>query len=60
MKQHFQHVAQKFTNDKNSESIAAHFAKHFLQKTKSTTMSQNYVFQYTFYGKPYRFNENLG
>ena len=32
MEQHFQDVAQKVTNNKNSESFAAHFAKHFTQK----------------------------
>ena len=32
----------------------------FYTKTKSTTMSKNYVFRYTFYGKSYWFNENLG
>ena len=32
MEQHFQDVAQKVVNDKNSESFAAHFAKHFTQK----------------------------
>ena len=30
--QHFQDVAQKFGNNKNSDSFAAHFAKHFTQK----------------------------
>ena len=28
MEQHFQDVAQKVANNKNSESFAAHFAKH--------------------------------
>ena len=60
MEQHFQDVAQKVANNKNSDSFAAHFTKHFTQKNKSTRMSQNYVFRYTFYGKPYRFNANLG
>ena len=32
MKQHFQDVAQKFMNDKNSDCLAAHFGKHFTQK----------------------------
>ena len=32
MEQHFQDVAQKFVNNKNSDSFAAHFAKHFTQK----------------------------
>ena len=32
MKQHFQHVAQKVENNKNSDSFAAHFTKHFTQK----------------------------
>ena len=32
MEQHFQDVAQKFMNDKNSDSFAAHFNKHFTQK----------------------------
>ena len=32
MKQHFQDVAQKVTNDKNSDSFAAHFARKFTQK----------------------------
>ena len=32
MEQHFQDVAQKFTNNKSSDSFAAHFAKHFMQK----------------------------
>ena len=58
MEQHFQDVAQKVMNDKNSDSFAAHFTKHL--HTNSTTMSQNYVFRYTLYGKPYRFNKNLG
>ena len=30
--QHFQDVAQKFTNDKNLDSFSAHFVKHFTQK----------------------------
>ena len=60
MEQHFQDVAQKVTNDKNSDSFDAHFAKKFTQKTKSTTILQNYVFWYTFYSKPYRFNGKLG
>ena len=53
MEQHFQDVDQTFTNDKNLEYFAAHFAKHFTQKNKSTTMSQDYIFWNTFYGKPY-------
>ena len=32
MEQHFQDVAQKFINDNNSYSFAAHFAKYFTQK----------------------------
>ena len=32
MEQHFQDVAQKFANNKNSDSFTAHFAKHFAQK----------------------------
>ena len=60
MEQHFQDVVQKVANNHNSDSFAAHFAKHFTQKTKSTTMSRNYVFQYNFYGKPYKSNEKLG
>ena len=32
MEQHFQDVAQKVANDKNSDSFASHFAKHFTQK----------------------------
>ena len=32
MEQHFQDVAQKVTNNKNSDYFAAHFAKHFTQK----------------------------
>ena len=32
MQQHFQDVAQKVVNNKNSDSFAAHFAKHFTQK----------------------------
>ena len=32
MEQYFQDVAQKFTNDKNSDSFTAHFTKHFTQK----------------------------
>ena len=44
LEQHFQDVAQKVANNKNSESFAAHFTKHFTQKNKSTRMSQNYVF----------------
>ena len=32
MEQHFQDVAQKSMNDKNSDSFADHFAKHFTQK----------------------------
>ena len=32
MEQHFQDVAQKVANNKNSDSFAAHFAKHFTQK----------------------------
>ena len=32
MEQHFKDVAQKVTNDKNIDSFAAHFAKHFTQK----------------------------
>ena len=32
MEQHFQDVAQKFANNKNSDSFAAHFARHFTQK----------------------------
>ena len=32
MEQYFQDVAQKFANNKNSDSYAAHFAQHFTQK----------------------------
>ena len=32
MEQHFLDVAQKFMNDKNSESFADNFARHFTQK----------------------------
>ena len=32
MEQQFKDVAQKVTNDKNLDSFAAHFAKHFTQK----------------------------
>ena len=32
MEQHFQDVAQKVANNKNSDSFAAHFAKHFTQQ----------------------------
>ena len=32
MEQHFQDVAQKVTNNKNSDSFADHFAKHFTRK----------------------------
>ena len=32
MEQHFKDVAQKVANNKNSESFAAHCAKHFTQK----------------------------
>ena len=32
MEKHFQDVAQKVINDKNSDSFADHFAKHFTQK----------------------------
>ena len=32
MEQHFQDVVQKIANNKNSESFAAHFDKHFTQK----------------------------
>ena len=32
MEQHFQDVAQKVANNKNSDSFADHFAKHFTQK----------------------------
>ena len=32
MEQHFQDVAQKVVNNKNLDSFAAHFAKHFTQK----------------------------
>ena len=32
MEQHFQDVAQKVANNKNSDSFAAHFAKRFTQK----------------------------
>ena len=32
MEQHFQDVAQKVANNKNSVYFAAHFAKHFTQK----------------------------
>ena len=32
MEQHFQDIAQKFANNKNSDSFAAHFAKHFTRK----------------------------
>ena len=32
MEQHFQDVAQKVANNKNSDSFAAHSAKHFIQK----------------------------
>ena len=32
MEQYLQDVAQKVANDKNSDSIAAHFAKYFTQK----------------------------
>ena len=35
MEQHFQDVAQKFANNKNSDSFAAHFAKHFKRKPSS-------------------------
>ena len=32
MQQHFQDVAQKSSNDKDSDSFAAHFDKHYTQK----------------------------
>ena len=32
MEQHFQYVAQKVANDKNLDSFADNFAKHFTQK----------------------------
>ena len=32
MEQHFQDLAQKVANNKNSDSFAAHFAKKFTQK----------------------------
>ena len=32
MEQHFPDVSQKIMNDKNLDSFAAHFAKHFTQK----------------------------
>ena len=32
MEQHFKYVAQKVTNDKNLDSFAARFTKHFTQK----------------------------
>ena len=32
MEKHFQDVAKKVMNDKNSDSFADHFAKHFTQK----------------------------
>ena len=32
MEQHFQAIAQKVANNKNSEYFAAHFAKYFTQK----------------------------
>ena len=32
MEQHFQDVSQKVANNKNSEPLAAHFAKIFTQK----------------------------
>ena len=32
MEQHFQYVAQKVMNNKNLDSFADHFAKHFTQK----------------------------
>ena len=35
MEQHFQDVAQKVQNDKNSDTLAAHFAQHFDQKSTS-------------------------
>ena len=31
MEQHFQDIAQKVVNNKNSDPFAAHFAKHFTQ-----------------------------
>ena len=34
MEQHLQDVAQKVANNKNSDSFAAHFAKHFTQKPR--------------------------
>ena len=33
MEQHFQDVAQKVANNKNLDSFADHFAKHYTQKT---------------------------
>ena len=33
MEQHFQDVAQKVVNNKNLDYFAAHFAKHFTQKS---------------------------
>ena len=32
MKQHFQYVAQNFTNNKNSDSFSSYLAKTFTQK----------------------------
>ena len=32
MEQHFQDVAKKVVNNNNSDSFAAHLAKHFMQK----------------------------
>ena len=44
MVQHFQDVAQKVMNNKNSDSFAAHFAKHSTQKPSPQECRKNMSF----------------
>ena len=50
MTNHFQDVAQKFVNNKNSDSFAAHFAKHFTQKLSPQECREIMSFNILFYG----------
>ena len=59
MEQHFQDVAQKFTNDKNLDYFAARFTKTFTQKPGPQQCREIVSLNILFYGKSYGFNENL-
>ena len=58
MEQHFQDVAPKVVNNKNSDSFAAHFAKQFMQKPSPQECRKIMSFDIIYTVNP-RFSLNL-